>query len=432
LTRQETRTVFDLPGLRRHVPLAIVLGVDSIGTGISGPLLLLFLTRVADIPLPQAGLTLSATFGVALVVPAVVGQLVHRLGGRNVLIGAQVLQAAGLAGLFFARELPAIAAFALVAAIGQRTFWSSVFSVVADASDSGPADDKDRWFAFTNMVQNTGFALGALAAGGLLLIPGDLPYLLAVGTNAVCFAVSALLLLGDRSGRTDGSSGANGSSGADESSRADESSATAASAVPHRTHRIPTWPYLGLIGVGALFAFCSTILGSGLGLYVVDGLAAPASIVGPLLAINTVLNAVGQAPAVRLTRRYSRVRVMVVAGLVWSVWGLCTAALGLAPAAVVVPGLVLSVLVYSTAELLHGPRSIAYAADAAPPGQRSTYLSWFQYSFAVANVAAPGVFAATFSVDPGLPWIVTSAVALVACMGLVLVARTLPPQPARP
>lgn len=425
--------MFDLPGLRRHVPLAVALGVDSIGTGISGPLLLLFLTRVADIPLAQAGLTLSATFGVALVVPAVVGQVIHRLGGRNVLIAAQVLQAVGLGGLFLARELPAIAAFALVAAIGQRAFWSSVFSVVADASDSGPADDKDRWFAFTNMVQNTGFALGALAAGALLLIPGDLPYLLAIGTNAVCFAVSALLLLGDRSvdeprrptGPDYGEPGAGGA-GTGESGRA------AAPTRPHRAHRVPTWPYLGLIGVGALFAFCSTVLGSGLGLYVVDGLAAPAAIVGPLLAVNTVLNAVGQASAVRLTRRYSRVRVMVVAGLVWSMWGLCTAALGLAPTAFVVPGLVLSVLVYSAAELLHGPRSIAYAADAAPPGQRSTYLSWFQYSFALANVAAPGVFAATFAVDPGLPWIVTSVVALVACAGLVLVARALPPQAARP
>lgn len=420
--------MFDLPGLRRHVPLAVALGVDSIGTGISGPLLLLFLTRVADIPLPQAGLTLSATYGVALVVPAIVGQIVHRFGGRNVLIAAQVLQAAGLAGLFFARELPAIAAFALVAAIGQRAFWSSVFSVVADASDSGPADDKDRWFAFTNMVQNTGFALGALTAGGLLLIPGDLPYLLAIGTNAVCFAASALLLLGDRSGRPEGQADRS----ADTAGEADGPSPSAAPAGPHRAHRIPSWPYLGLIGVGALFAFCSTILGSGLGLYVVDGLSAPAAIVGPLLATNTVLNAIGQAPAVRLTRRYSRVRVMVAAGLVWAVWGLCTAALGLAPATVVVPGLVLSVLVYSAAELLHGPRSIAYAADAAPPGQRSTYLSWFQYSFAIANVAAPGVFAATFSVTPALPWIVTSAVALIACMGLVLVARTLPQQPPRP
>ena len=70
--------MFDLPGLRRHLPLAIALGVDSIGTGISGPLLLLFLTRVAGLPLPQAGLTLSATFAVALVVPALVGQVVPR------------------------------------------------------------------------------------------------------------------------------------------------------------------------------------------------------------------------------------------------------------------------------------------------------------------------------------------------------------------
>jgi MFS family permease len=412
--------VFDLPGLRRHVPLAVALGVDSIGTGISGPLLLLFLTRVADIPLPQAGLTLSATFAVALVVPALVGQVVTRLGGRNVLLAAQVLQAVGLSGLLVARDLPAVAACTLVAAIGQRAFWSSVFAVIADASDSGPADDKDRWFALTNMVQNTGYALGALTAGALLLIPGDLPYLLAVGTNAACFAISALLLLSYRPSRPD---------------PAGTPAATPAGppAAPPRAHRIPSLPYLGLIGVGALFAFCSTILGSGLGVYVVDGLAGPAAVVGPLLAVNTVLSAFGQAPAVRLTRRYSRVRVMVVAGLIWCVWGLYTAALGIAaPATLIVPGLVLSVLVYSVAELLHGPRSIAYAADAAPPGQRSTYLSWFQYSFAIANIAAPGVFAASFTVDPGLPWVITSVVALVACAGLVLVARALPPQARRP
>ncbi|MFD7308539.1 MFS transporter [Promicromonospora sp. NPDC059942] len=403
--------MFDLPELRRHIPLAVALGVDSIGTGISGPLLLLFLTRVADIPLQQAGLTLSATFAVALVVPALVGQIVPRLGGRNILIAAQVLQAVGLGGLLIARDLPAVAACTLVAAIGQRAFWSSVFSVIADASDSGPAEDKDRWFAFTNMVQATGYALGALTAGALLLIPGDLPYLLAIGTNAVCFVVSAVLLLGDRSARRTGAADA---------------------AAPVRAHRIPTLPYLGLIGVGALFAFCSTILGSGLGVYVVDGLAAPAAVVGPLLAINTILNALGQAFAVRLTRRRSRVTVMVIAGIIWSVWGVCTAALGLAPASLIIPGLALSVLVYSVAELLHGPRSLAYAADAAPPGQRSTYLSWFQYSFALANIAAPGVFAATFGVDPGLPWIVTSVVALVACLGLVLVARVLPREAARP
>ena len=408
--------MFDLPGLRRHLPLAVALGVDSIGTGISGPLLLLFLTRVADVPLAQAGLTLSATFAVALVVPAIVGQVVNRLGGRNVLLAAQVLQAVGLTGLLVARDLPAIAACTLVAAIGQRAFWSSVFAVIADASDSGPADDKDRWFALTNMVQNTGYALGALTAGALLLIPGDLPYLLAIGTNAACFAVSALLLLSYRPNRQ-------------------EHAAAPAEppAAPARAHRIPSLPYLGLIGVGALFAFCSTILGSGLGVYVVDGLAGPAAVVGPLLALNTVLSAFGQAPAVRLTRRYSRIRVMVVAGLIWCVWGLYTAALGLAaPATLIVPGLVLSVLVYSVAELLHGPRSIAYAADAAPPGQRSTYLSWFQYSFAIANIAAPGVFAASFTVDPALPWVITAVVALVACAGLVLVARALPPQARRP
>ncbi|CAM3334730.1 MFS transporter [Occultella aeris] len=400
--------MFELPGLRRHLPLAIALGVDSIGTGISAPLLLLFLTKVANIPLAQAGVTLSATFAVALFVPAVAGQVVPRLGGRTVLIAAQVLQALGLAGFLVVRELPAIVACALVLAIGQRTFWSSVFAVIADASDSGPPADKDRWFAFTNMIQNTGYALGALTAGALLLIPGDLPYLLAIGANATFLALSGILMLAERAGQP---------------------TRTAPEVAPPRIHRAPSRPYLAYIGVSALFAFCSTLLGSGLAIYVVDGLSASAAVVGPLLAVNTLLSAIGQAPAVRLTRRFSRVRVMILAGLIWCVWGLFTASLGHTPASLIVPALALSVVIYSIAELLHGPRSMAFAADAAPPDQRSTYLSWFQYSFALANIAAPGVFAATFGIAPALPWLIASLVAILACLGLAAVARVLHPQP---
>jgi len=51
-----TLTSFGLPNVRGKMPLLAGLGIDSFGGGCAGPLLLLFFTRVADVPLGTAGL----------------------------------------------------------------------------------------------------------------------------------------------------------------------------------------------------------------------------------------------------------------------------------------------------------------------------------------------------------------------------------------
>ena len=105
--------------------------------------------------------------------------------------------------------------------------------------------------------------------------------------------------------------------------------------------------------------------------------------------------------------------------------GVTTAALDLAPAVLVLPGLLVTVVLYSIAELLHAPRSMAMAADTAPPAQRATYLSWFQYSFAIAVTLTPAVFAFTLSQDARLPWLATSVAAVLACLSVTIADRLL-------
>jgi hypothetical protein len=163
------------------------------------------------------------------------------------------------------------------------------------------------------------------------------------------------------------------------------------------------------------------LLAVGLGVYLVETLAAPAWLLGPLLAIDTMAGALRQGVMVRRTAGWSRDRVLLLAGALWAGWGL--AALEGASAAVVVPGLVVAMLLYSLAELLHAPRSMGLATELAPTAHRATYLAWFQYSFAVATTAAPGVFAVSFAADTRLPWLVTTAVAAAACLGVIVVGR---------
>lgn len=412
-----------LPSVRGHVPLVTALGIDAVGTGLAGPLVLLYLSTAAGLPIATAGIVVTSAGVISLAVPAVSALISGRVGPKAIVIFALVLQGAGTGGLLLAAVpggpvLPVVIGCCLLNAVGGRAFWSSVFALIADAADSaeaaarvepaaegGARTGKEAWFALSGMTQGVGYTLGALIAGALLIIPGTLPYLIALTVNAASFLVAALLLARDPGHPRP-------EPGSDQQDH------------PHTgVHR--DWPYLVLIGANTLFAFCSTILSVGLPLYVVQGLNAPAWLIGPLLALNTVLGATCQGIAVRVTRRFRRIRVLVFAGLLWAGWGIATAALGLAPVWLLVPALFCSVLLYSVAELTHAPVSMGLASDAAPTAVRASYLSWFQYSFALATIAAPGAFAVTFAVDPALPWLITTAVAGLGSAGILLAGRGL-------
>lgn len=79
-------------------------------------------------------------------------------------------------------------------------------------------------------------------------------------------------------------------------------------------------PYIALIAVNTSFALCSTLLAVALPVYIVDGLPAPPWLSGPLLGMNTVLLAVGQALVMRVVRAVSRARALALAGASWTVW----------------------------------------------------------------------------------------------------------------
>jgi Na+/melibiose symporter-like transporter len=403
-----------LPDVRGHGSLILALGASAAGAGLAGPILLLYLTRVAGLALGYAGLVLTASGLVALTVPAFSSLATRRTGPLGLVVAAQGLQAAGTAGLAIAtvpdrRPTVLLAACCLLLAVGQRAFWSSIFAVLADVADAGqarartdPGDhSREEWFALAGMLQGAGFSVGALVGGALLAAPGTAPYITGMVLGATAFVFSGLLL-------------------ARSPARSRIRSST-----PPRVRILQDRPYLMLIVVNTLFALCSTVLGVGLSLYVVDGLSAPAWLIGPLLALNTLLGATCQGLAVRRTARFRRTATLAVGGLLWLGWGLATASLSLGSRWLVVPGLVVTVVIYSIAELIHAPLSMGLAADSAPSQARAEYLAWFQYSFAVATMAAPGLFAVAYSWGPATPWLVTSAIAAVASAGILALDRPL-------
>jgi hypothetical protein len=128
--------------------------------------------------------------------------------------------------------------------------------------------------------------------------------------------------------------------------------------------------FVALIAVNGIFALCTMMIGIGLPVYVVEALPAPGWLVGVLLAGVSVTLATGQTLVVRFTTGRRRTRVLVLSGVLWTVWGLLMAALLQLPAAVVVPLLVLATAVFAAADVMHAATSNALAVLALERGLR--------------------------------------------------------------
>ncbi|MEU8399646.1 MFS transporter [Nonomuraea sp. NPDC048892] len=387
---------------RRRWPLLTAVAVDSVGTGLYLPLSLLYFLKVTDLDLATIGLLVSVTTALTLPVPIVVGRLADRFGPRLVVAGGQALQGVGFLLYLTVSGAGSLVAAVLVTMVGSRVYWSSIFTLIADHADhTGSGETKDHWYARTGMIREAGAGGGALLASAMLAFDSTGVYDGLILGSALAFLAAALMVVLAVPALPHARPPTNGPSG-------------------HRA-LLRDRPYLALIGTCTIFALCSTFLALSLPVYVVQGLSGPDWVPGPLLAMNTLLLATCTASLTRFARRHgTRARALTWAGALWALWCALSAAAVLLPTQALVPYLVAVVLVYTAAEMISGPATNALAADAAPAGSRGTYLAAFQYSFAVANIVAPGLFGLLFSRHHQLPWLV---VGLLATLGAVLMLR---------
>ena len=388
--------------MRNRLALLTALGVDNFGSGLFLPLALLYATRVVGLPLATAGTVIALGTLAGLAVPPLAGRLVDAAGPRIAVISAQLLQALGAVTYLIARDAATVAAAAVLLAVGQQAFYSSLFALISDVAGEGP---KDRPFAVAAMVRSACFGLGGLAAGGLLSAAGPAAYRIAVAADAGSFAACALLL------------------------------ALLVSVAPPRRDRSPAapaassgllsdGPFLALIAITGLGDLAGTVFLTGMAVYVLGPLHARPWLPGALLALLTGLLSVGGTASLRATRRLRRTTAMSLGALGYVVW--CAAAL----AAILVPPswrpaeLFAATLVMAAAGLLY-QRANALAEAIAPRAVRGRYLAAFQYAFTVPGVIAPAVVA-LFSVAVWLPWLVVGTAAGLAAVALPWLARRLP------
>ncbi|MEV6549793.1 MFS transporter [Streptomyces sp. NPDC051597] len=390
-----------LPGERNLIAGMLV---DAVGTGMYVPFSLVFFQRITGLPLATIGTVLTVAGLLAMGAMPVGGWAVDRFGARGVRLALYLIRGLGFLAFPLGTSLPVFALVATLTAAGAQAFPATQQALIGDLAQG---EHRDRLMALARSVNNAGLGAGGLLAAGLVQLGGDGGFLAVAWLNAATFFIAALFALRIRTPHP-----ANLTSG--------RQRAGYRAVLRDR-------PYTGLTVANFLIALGYSALSVLLPVYAVTQFDLPASVAGPLFAVNTALCAFAGVPVGRLGRRFTRrTRVAAVGALIFAAAFLGYALLGAMPREGVMTGLVGLLVLYTVGELVHSPSAGALSVSAAPTEARGRYLATYQLSWALSQTLAPSLFTGLLTLDGRLPWLVLAASSTAGAAMLLALERRLP------
>lgn len=371
----------------RPSPLARVLignGLSAIGSGLTMPLLIIYLSQVRGISETAAGFLLAYMAVLSLGLAPMIGTLIDRIGPRVVLVGGLVIQGAGVMALGLVTTTWQAFALGTVLAIGQAASWSPQAALLARLC---PPERRQRIFGLQFMMLNLGLGIGGLVTGFAVNVTEprtfQIVYLLD-GVTYLAYALIACTIVAPPVVPAD----------TDDQGRGGYRQVLA----DRRLLRlIISSVVLLTCGYGSLevaLPLLATRYG-GLDL----------TWVGLAYACNTFTIVLAQLFALRLLAGRSRVRALSLVGVLWGLSWLVAGLCGLVPAAA---GIMLcaSTIVFAFGETLLSPVVPSLVNDLAPEHLRGRYNAAQSMSWGVAGTAGPAM--AGLLLGAGLlgPWVI--------------------------
>jgi MFS family permease len=353
--------------------------------------------------LPVIGAVLTVAGFVGMGALPLAGLAVDRFGAHRSRQAVYLLRGLGFLAYPLGTSLPAFAAIATMSAAGERAFPAIQQALIGEVAEG---EHRDRLMALTRSVRNGGLGAGGLLAAGVITLAGDPGFLLAAWLNAASFLVAALL-----------------------AARVRVPAASTSVVREKASYRavLRDRPFAALTGANFLIALGYAALTMLLPAYAVSQFDLPASVAGPLFAVNTALCAFAGVPVGRLTRRYARrTRSAAVGALLFAAAFVGYALLGWLPREGLMVGLVAMLVLYTAGELVHSPSAGALSVSAAPDVARGRYLATYQLSWGLSSTVAPSLFTVLLAVDGRLPWLALAASSAVGAAILIGVERRLP------
>lgn len=378
--------------------------VNSFGTGLVLPFVVIYLHNVRGFSLATAGLVLATISLASLVTSPLLGPLIDRIGGRATLAGSLVALAVGY-GLFpLVREPWQAFLVAALAGIGNGGFWPAQSTLVAGLT---PARRLHAAYALQRVTRNLGIGLGGLT-GGLIATttsPGTFTILFVV--DAVTFLGYVLVLplvpnptLPPRSG--------------------EEARSGYLTVLRHRA-------LMGIVLLNALLVSVGYAQFELLPAFAKNEAGVSEMAIGIVFLVNTIVIVVAQLPIARLLEGRRRMRALALMPLLWAAaWVVVELGGSLLETAAAAAVFCAAAVLFGLGECFHGPTQGALVADLAPPHLRGRAFALSSNSWELGFVIGPAVGGLILATEPFALWPLAAAVCVVAAGATLLLERTVP------
>jgi MFS family permease len=394
------------PGLSRPVwTLEGAVLVNSVGTGMVLPFVMIYLHNVRGIGLATAGLIVATFAAVSFVVTPVAGWIVDARGPRTTLAASLVIMALGYAMFPLIRDAWQAFALMAVAGIGNGGFWPSQSSLLAGLTTR---ETRSTAYAVQRAVFNLGIGVGALIGG-----------LVATASEPRTFTVLFLLDAGTFVAYA-------GTLAAVPAPRAAEATPEATSGGYRDVLRDRV--LLGVVGLNVVYVTAGFAqLEATFPVFARNEVGVGERVIGLIFLVNVLVILVVQLPVVRLLEGRSRMAALAAMAVLWAASWTTVLAAGLwfeAAAAAVL--LVVAGVIFAFGECVLGPAQSALVADLAPEGLRGRYIALLTNSYAVGFIIGPALGGAVLAASPSSLWAAAAVVLLAAAAGALAMSRRVP------
>jgi MFS family permease len=378
---------------------------NALGNGVVFPFLLIYLHNVRHISLGAAGLVLAATSVAGLAAGPLSGTLIDHLGPRRVLVASMVISAAGFGGFAFVHSLPVAFVAAVLAGLGNGSFWPSHATMVAALTKR---ESRHNAYAMQRVLNNLGIGVGGVVGGLIATTAHPSSYELLFLIDALTFGgyIVALWFVPSPA------------------RPARELGAPAAGYRQVLRHKT----FLAYIVLNAsLVAVGFSLLGDIFPAFAKNVAHVNERGIGLCFLANTLVIVVAQLPVAKWLEGRRRMAAYAVEGTVWAVSWLIVLAGGwwfTGSAATAVFALALTI--FGLGECFHGTVQNALIADLSKPGLLGRYLALNGFGFQLGGAAGRAAGGFALALIPHGLWLIAAAAAFAAGLSALLLERVLP------
>lgn len=387
------------PDVRR---LFVGMGFNSLGGGLTLPLLVIYLNQVRGISVANATLVLSWMAIVGLAATPVYGWLVDHVGPRKVLIVAVSTEAVGTALWATVHSTVGAYVVATVVALGANGTWSPQATLISRMTSE---ENRQRLFGLQFMLLNLGLGLGGLISSFMVNIDSVESFIRLYLLNAVSFVIYLVVVISLRE---------HGGPIPDEDRPQDSGGYRDV----FKDTKLIRYSFLATllltVGYGSLDAGLPTFMTT----------VGPLSVqhVGIIWGANTGVIVIAQWFVIKRIEGRSRTKLIGVVGVLWALSWLM---ISLATRQSILLSVILAsvgVGIFAIGEMLWSPIGPAILNDLAPEHLRGRYNAVAGITWTIAGTLGPastGLF-----LGKGWPnqWI---AVLVLGCLFAALFAQTL-------